>query len=36
MIWRALYRKDAPHQGLVLEVAPLEDVWLTDALAVDE
>ena len=25
--------KDAPHQGLVLEVAPLEDVWLTDALA---
>jgi 23S rRNA (guanosine2251-2'-O)-methyltransferase len=27
--------KDAPHQGLVLEVAPLEDVWLTDALAVD-
>lgn len=28
--------KDAPHQGLVLEVAPLEDVWLTDALAVDE
>lgn len=28
--------KDAPHQGLVLEIAPLEDVWLTDALAVDE
>jgi 23S rRNA (guanosine2251-2'-O)-methyltransferase len=28
--------KDAPHQGLVLEVAPLEDVWLSDALAVDE
>ena len=28
--------KDAPHQGLVLEVAPLEDVWLTDALAVEE
>ena len=28
--------KDAPHQGLVLEVAPLEDVWLTDALAVAE
>jgi 23S rRNA (guanosine2251-2'-O)-methyltransferase len=28
--------KDAPHQGLVLEVAPLEDVWLTDALAVVE
>jgi 23S rRNA (guanosine2251-2'-O)-methyltransferase len=28
--------KDAPHQGLVLEVAPLEDVWLTDALAVDK
>ena len=26
--------KDAPHQGIVLEVAPLEDVWLTDALAV--
>ncbi|MEP7351531.1 MAG: 23S rRNA (guanosine(2251)-2'-O)-methyltransferase RlmB [Sphingorhabdus sp.] len=25
--------KDAPHQGIVLEVAPLEDVWLTDALA---
>ena len=28
--------KDAPHQGLVLEVAPMEDVWLTDALAVEE
>ena len=27
--------KDAPHQGLVLEVGALEDVWLTDALAVD-
>ena len=27
--------KDAPHQGLVLEVGPMEDVWLTDALAVD-
>ena len=27
--------KDAPHQGLVLEVGALEDVWLTDALAID-
>lgn len=24
---------DAPHQGLVLEVDPLEDVWLGDLLA---
>jgi 23S rRNA (guanosine2251-2'-O)-methyltransferase len=24
--------KDAPHQGLVLEVAPLEDLWLADVL----
>lgn len=27
--------KDAPHQGLVLEVAPLEDVWLGDILPTD-
>jgi 23S rRNA (guanosine2251-2'-O)-methyltransferase len=24
---------DAPHQGVVIEVAPLEDVWLADLLA---
>lgn len=28
--------RDAPHQGLVLEVAPLEDVWLADILPQDE
>lgn len=28
--------KDAPHQGLVLEVAPLEDVWLADILPQDD
>jgi 23S rRNA (guanosine2251-2'-O)-methyltransferase len=26
---------DAPHQGLVAEVEPLEDVWLSDILAQD-
>jgi 23S rRNA (guanosine2251-2'-O)-methyltransferase len=25
--------KDTPHQGIVAEVAPLEDVWLSDVLA---
>src|SRR4029077_9210077 len=24
---------DAPHQGVVIEVAPLEDAWLGDILA---
>src|SRR5689334_15634116 len=24
---------DAPHQGVVIEVAPLEEVWLGDLLA---
>lgn len=28
--------KDAPHQGLVLEVAPLEDVWLADIFPHDD
>ncbi|NJC33694.1 23S rRNA (guanosine2251-2'-O)-methyltransferase [Sphingomonas jejuensis] len=28
-----LVPSDAPHQGLVLEVEPLEDVWLGDVLA---
>lgn len=28
--------RDAPHQGLVLECAPLEDVWLGDILPVDD
>lgn len=28
--------KDAPHQGLVLEVAPLEDLWLADVIPHDE
>ncbi len=28
--------RDAPHQGLVLEVAPLEDVWLADILPQDD
>lgn len=28
-----LVARDAPHQGLVLECAPLEDVFLTDAIA---
>ena len=28
--------KDAPHQGLVLEIAPLEDVWLADILPQDD
>ncbi len=27
-----LVPRDAPHQGLVAEVAPLDDVWLTDVL----
>jgi len=26
---------DAPHQGMVLEVDPLEDVWLDDVLAME-
>ena len=25
--------KDVPHQGIVCEVAPLEDLWLADVLA---
>ncbi len=28
--------KDVPHQGIVAEVAPLEDIWLADILGVDE
>jgi 23S rRNA (guanosine2251-2'-O)-methyltransferase len=28
-----LVPNDAPHQGVVIEVAPLEDVWLDDLLA---
>src|SRR5262249_22694142 len=28
-----LVPSDAPHQGVVIEVAPLEDVWLGDILA---
>ena len=28
-----LVPRDAPHQGLVVEVEPLEDVWLDDVLA---
>lgn len=28
--------KDAPHQGIVVEVAPLEDVWLGDILDAHE
>jgi 23S rRNA (guanosine2251-2'-O)-methyltransferase len=28
-----LVPKDAPHQGVVIEVAPLEEVWLDDLLA---
>ncbi len=27
-----LVPRDAPHQGLVIEVDPLEDIWLTDLL----
>ena len=27
-----LVPRDAPHQGLVIEVDPLEDIWLTDML----
>jgi 23S rRNA (guanosine2251-2'-O)-methyltransferase len=28
--------KDTPHQGIVAEVAPLEDIWLSDVLAEHE
>ena len=28
-----LVPSDAPHQGLVIEVDPLEDIWLSDLLA---
>jgi 23S rRNA (guanosine2251-2'-O)-methyltransferase len=28
--------KDAPHQGIVAEVAPLEDLWLADVLPHDQ
>ena len=28
-----LVPNDAPHQGVVIEVAPLEDMWLADLLA---
>ena len=28
-----LVPNDAPHQGVVIEVAPLEDMWLADMLA---
>ncbi len=28
--------KDVPHQGIVCEVAPLEDVWLADILSADD
>lgn len=28
--------KDAPHQGIVAEVAPLEDIWLSDVLQADD
>jgi 23S rRNA (guanosine2251-2'-O)-methyltransferase len=28
--------KDVPHQGIVAEVAPLEDLWLADVLTHDE
>ncbi len=28
--------KEAPHQGIVAEVAPLEDVWLADILDAEE
>ena len=28
-----LVPNDAPHQGVVIEVAPLEDIWLADLLA---
>lgn len=28
-----LIPRDAPHQGVVIEVEPLEEVWLDDALA---
>ena len=31
-----LVARDAPHQGLVLECAPLEDVFLADAIAQSE
>ena len=27
---------DAPHQGLVIEVEPLEDIWLGDLLGIGE
>ena len=32
-ISRGWCRGDAPHQGLVIEVDPLEDMWLGDLLA---
>ena len=28
-----LVPNDAPHQGVVIEVEPLEDIWLGDLLA---
>src|SRR3546814_2023799 len=32
-IFGQLVPNDAPHQGVVIEVEPLEDVWLGDLLA---